>query len=113
MFVGVVHEANFGAVLACGAGGVTIELVKDVQVSLTPVSQNGVRELLGRLKTFPLLTGYRGSAPCDLDALVDLIVRIGTLADDLPQIAEIDFNPIRVGPAGVTIVDARVLLRPA
>jgi hypothetical protein len=60
------------------------------------------------LKSYPLLTGYRGGVAGDVAALIDAILRISELVEDLPQIAELDLNPILVHPTGVTIVDARV-----
>jgi acetyl coenzyme A synthetase (ADP forming)-like protein len=108
LIVGVVHDAQFGPVVACGAGGTTVELLKDVAVRLTPVTRSDAAEMVRQLKTFPLLSGFRGSEPCDVDAVEDIIVRLSTLANDLPEVAELDCNPVRASPAGASIVDARV-----
>jgi acetate---CoA ligase (ADP-forming) len=108
MIIGVVHDRQFGPVVACGAGGVLVELVKDVSVRLTPLAEQDAAEMVRELKTYPLLTGYRGSPPRDVRALEDAVVRIGALVEDLPQIAELDLNPILVHEHGATIVDARV-----
>jgi acetyl coenzyme A synthetase (ADP forming)-like protein len=108
MIVGVVHDRQFGPVVACGAGGVLVELLKDVSVRLAPLSERDAVEMVHELKTYPLLTGYRGGPAGDERALVDAILRVGTMVDDLPQIAELDLNPILVHPQGATIVDARV-----
>ena len=107
LMVGVVQDPQFGPLVACGAGGVLVELLKDVAVRLTPVARRDVEEMLRELKTFPRLTGYRGSPPCDLPALEDLLVRVGALADDLPQVVELDCNPVVILPSGVVVVDAR------
>ena len=112
MIVGVVHDPQFGPVLACGAGGVLVELLKDVSVRLTPLAAPDAEEMLRELKTYPLLTGYRGAAVHDVPALVDTVLRVGALVEELPQIAELDLNPILVHPSGVTVVDARVRVRP-
>ena len=61
MIVGVVHDPQFGPVLACGAGGVLVELLKDVSVRLTPLAAPDAEEMVRELKTYPLLTGYRGA----------------------------------------------------
>lgn len=108
MIVGVVHDRQFGTVLACGAGGVLVELVKDVSVRLTPVSELDALEMVRELKTWPLLAGYRGDPPRDASAVVDAIVRVSALVEDLPEIAELDLNPILVHEHGATIVDARI-----
>jgi acetyl coenzyme A synthetase (ADP forming)-like protein len=110
MIVGVVHDRQFGPVIACGAGGVLVELIKDVSVRLAPLSRTDAVEMVRQLKSFPLLGGYRGASPGDVDALVDTVLRISALVEDLPQIAELDLNPILVHEKGVTVVDARVRL---
>jgi acyl-CoA synthetase (NDP forming) len=112
MIAGVVHDGRFGPVLACGAGGVLVELMGDVSVRLAPVTREDAVEMLKSLKTYPLLTGYRGQRPADVDALIDVIVRTSIMADDLPAIAELDCNPILVHERGATIVDARVRVAP-
>ena len=110
MIVGVVHDPQFGPVVACGAGGVLVELIKDVSVRLAPLSKRDAEEMVRELKSFPLLTGYRGSSACDVEAVVDTVLRVSALVEDLPQIAELDLNPILVHAKGVTVVDARVRL---
>jgi acetate---CoA ligase (ADP-forming) len=112
MIVGVVHDPQFGPVVACGAGGVLVELLKDVSVRLTPLSRADAQEMVRELKTCPLLTGYRGAPACDVEALVDAILRVGALVEDLPQVAELDLNPIVVHPGGAVVVDARVRVAP-
>jgi acyl-CoA synthetase (NDP forming) len=113
MIVGVVHDRQFGPVVACGAGGILVELLKDVSVRLAPLSRQDAEEMVRELKTYPLLTGYRGGPKYDELALVDAILRLGVMVEDLPQIAELDLNPILVHTRGATIVDARVRIAPA
>ena len=108
MIVGVVHDPQFGPVVACGAGGVLVELLKDVTVRLTPLTALDAEEMVRALKTFPLLTGYRGNPAHDVAALVDVILRVGALVEAHPEIGELDLNPIIVHERGATIVDARV-----
>ena len=79
---------------------------------LTPLAARDAEEMVRELKTFPLLTGYRGGPADDVPALEDAILRVGALVEDLPQIAELDLNPILVHPSGVTVVDARVRVAP-
>ena len=108
MIVGVLHDEQFGPVVACGAGGVLVELIKDVSVRLTPLSRHDAQEMVDELRTRPLLSGYRGSPPRDVPALVDAVLRVAALVDDLPQVRELDLNPILVHENGATIVDARI-----
>src|SRR6185295_10846805 len=108
MLVGVVHDPQFGPVVACGAGGVQVELLRDVAVRLTPISREDAGEMIRGLKTYPLLNGFRGSDVCDVAALEDGLLRVSAMVEDLPQIAELDCNPFVVQQAGAVILDARV-----
>ncbi|HEU4767678.1 MAG TPA: GNAT family N-acetyltransferase [Pyrinomonadaceae bacterium] len=111
MLVGVVHDPQFGPVVACGAGGVQVELLRDVSVKLTPLSNEDASEMIRELRTYPLLTGFRGSAPADVAALEEGVLRVSALVEDIPQIAELDCNPLVVHEKGATILDARVRVR--
>jgi acetyl coenzyme A synthetase (ADP forming)-like protein len=108
MLAGVVHDPQFGPVLACGTGGVEVELLKDVAVRLTPLTAEDASAMLRELRTFPLLNGYRGAPVADVPRFEDLLLRLSTLADDLPDVAEVDCNPVVVSQTGAVIVDARV-----
>jgi acyl-CoA synthetase (NDP forming) len=112
MIVGVVHDPTFGPVVACGAGGVLTELLRDVAVRLVPITEQDAQEMLSQLRMAPLLHGYRGMPPRDTQALVDILIRVGALADDLPEVAELDLNPVLVHESGATIVDARLRVAP-
>lgn len=113
MLVGVVHDPLFGPVVACGAGGVAVELMKDVAVRLAPVTDLDARDMLRSLATFPLLDGYRGAPKADVAALEGMLLRVGAMADAHPEIAELDANPVIVSADGAVIVDARVRVSPA
>jgi len=113
MIVGVVQDEHFGPVLACGAGGTATELVKDVAVRITPISRTDALRMVRSLKTFPLLDGYRGAPKADVDALVDVLVRVSALVEAHPQVAEMDLNPLLVHTDGAVAVDARIRLEPA
>ena len=113
MLVGVVHDPQFGPVVACGAGGVQVELLRDVSVRLTPLAKEDAAEMIRSLKTYPLLTGFRGAAVCDVAALEDGLLRVSTMIEDIPQIAELDCNPFIVHEHGAVILDARVRVEAA
>jgi acetyl coenzyme A synthetase (ADP forming)-like protein len=113
LIVGVVNDRSFGPVLACGGGGTTAELIKDVAVRITPLSDLDAREMLQSLKTYPLLTGYRGAKKCDLGAIEEVILRVSAMVDAHPEIVELDCNPLIARPDGAVIVDARVRVETA
>jgi acetate---CoA ligase (ADP-forming) len=114
MIVGVTHDPSFGPIVVVGAGGTLVELLGDVTARITPLTDVDVDEMLGGLRMEPLLHGYRGSPPTDIPALKDLLHRINAMVDDLPEIAELDLNPVFIRPdgQGVVAVDVRLKLTP-
>ena len=108
MIAGFVHDPLFGPVVACGSGGVVVELVRDVSLRIAPLDRDDATEMVRDLKTFPLLTGYRGAMRCDVGTLEDLLLRLSAMAVDLSAIVELDCNPVIMTAQGATIVDARV-----
>ena len=115
MVVGVTHDPSFGPIILTGMGGTLVELLRDVSVRITPLTDRDVDEMLSDLRMAPLLRGYRGSAPADLGALKDLLFRINALVEDVPEVAELDLNPVfvREEGQGVAAVDVRLKLVPA
>ena len=113
MIVGLVHDPQCGPLLACGAGGTLVELLQDVAVRLTPLTADDARDMVRELKTFPLLQGFRGQPPADVAALEEALLRLSALAEDVPEIAELDCNPIVVLEHGAIVLDARIRLGPA
>jgi acyl-CoA synthetase (NDP forming)/GNAT superfamily N-acetyltransferase len=111
--VGVIHDPSFGPVLACGAGGPTAELIQDVAVRITPVTDLDAHEMVRSLKTFPLLDGYRGTPRCDVGAVEEVLLRVGAMVEAHPEIVELDCNPVLARPDGVLIAHARVRIEAA
>jgi acyl-CoA synthetase (NDP forming) len=111
--IGVVQDPVFGPLIAFGLGGIHLEILKDVLVRIAPLTDRDVDELLHGIKGFPLLQGYRGHPAADLEGLRDLLLRLSWLADTVPEIAELDLNPvIALAPGqGCQIVDARIRVR--
>ena len=112
MLVWVLHDPQFGPVIACGAGGVLVELLRDVSVRLTPLNADDAAEMIRSLKTYPLLAGFRGQPAYDAAALQDALLRVSALVEDLPQVVELDCNPIMVLEQGAAVIDARVRVAP-
>jgi acyl-CoA synthetase (NDP forming) len=108
LIIGVVNDHSFGPVLACGAGGTIAELINDVAVRITPITDSDAGEMLRSLRTFPLLDGYRAAPRCDLGAIEDALRRVSAMVEAHPEIVELDCNPLIAGPDGAVIVDARV-----
>ena len=111
--VGVVQEPVFGPLVVFGLGGVATEVLADHAALLTPLTDTDADGLIRSIKAAPLLLGHRGSPPADLQALRDLLLRVSRLADDLPEITDLDLNPVIARPDGVFVVDARVKAAPS
>jgi acetyl coenzyme A synthetase (ADP forming)-like protein len=110
--VGVTQDPTFGPLVAFGLGGVTAELWRDVAVRLVPLTDADVAELLAAPRGAPLLHGWRGAPPVDLQALGAVLGRVGVLADALAELAELDCNPLVARRDGVWVLDAKVRVRP-
>jgi acetyl coenzyme A synthetase (ADP forming)-like protein len=110
MMVGVSQDPTFGPVLMVGLGGMLAELVADVSVRIHPLTDSDVDDMLVNLRGYPLLIGYRGSEPVDVLALKNLLFRLSALVEAVPEIAELDLNPVFVRTTGVAAVDARIRL---
>jgi acetyl coenzyme A synthetase (ADP forming)-like protein len=112
--VGVVSDPTFGPLIVCGLGGVQVELLRDASFRLPPVTDLDASEMLDRLRLRALFDGYRGSPPADRTALVGLIQRVSALVEAVPELRELDLNPVKVlrPGEGVQVVDARVRLGP-
>jgi len=108
MVVGVTGDPNFGPVVACGFGGVGGELVRDVAIRLTPLSDLDAHEMVRGLRTFPLLNGYRGAPHCDVASLEDVLLRVSVIVESHREVMELDCNPLYVAPSGTFITGARV-----
>ena len=108
--VGVSNDPSFGHLIMFGMGGVNAELLNDVAFRLNPLTELDVQELIGSVKMSKLFDGYRGMPAGDKPALKDLLLRLSAMVEDNPQIAELDFNPVKVLPAGqgYWVVDARI-----
>jgi acyl-CoA synthetase (NDP forming) len=112
LVAGLVHDRLFGSVVMLGLGGVQTDLLGDRQLRLVPVTDLDAARMWRDLRAAPLLTGYRGAPPVDTRSVEDLVVRLGRLAEDLPEVAELDLNPVLAGPDGVVAVDAKLRLAP-
>jgi acetyltransferase len=110
MIVGTKKDPIFGTVMLVGMGGVTAELFKDKRLEFPPLNEQLARQMLKSLKIYPLLKGYRGDTPKNMDKLIEALIRMSYLAADYPEIAELDINPLVVTPTDVIALDARIVV---
>ena len=112
--VGVTTDPLFGPLLVCGLGGTLVEVLHDVVFRLTPVSDSDAAEMLTKLRATVLLDGYRGAPPGDREALIALVLRVSALVESVPELQELDLNPVKVlAPGdGVIALDGRMRLAP-
>jgi acyl-CoA synthetase (NDP forming) len=111
--IGVVQEPVFGPLVVFGLGGAAAEVPGDHAARLVPLTDADADELIHAAHAAPLLSGHRGTPPVDAAALADALLRVSRLADDLPEVAELDLSPVVAGPDGVCAVHVRVRVSPA
>ena len=111
VIVGASIDEVFGPVVLCG-GGIAVEVMADVAVALPPLNRSLARELVSRTRMSRLLAGYRDHPPADLDALHDVLIAVSQMLADLPQLAELDINPLWVDEHGALALDARLRVAP-
>jgi acetyltransferase len=110
LIVGTKKDPIFGTVMLVGMGGVTAELFKDKRLEFPPLNEQLAHQMLKSLKIYPLLKGYRGDSPKNIDKLIEALIRMSYLAADYPEIAELDINPLVVTPTDVIALDARIVV---
>jgi len=110
VIMGMSQDAQFGPVLMFGLGGILVEVLKDVSFRLVPITPRDARQMVQEIKGRPLLEGYRGQEPADVEALEKLLLRLSDFIEKHPEIAELDLNPIFAYKDGAIAVDARIIL---
>ncbi len=113
MIIGVAQEPVFGPLVVFGSGDAAAEVPGDQVARLTPLTDADADEMIHAVRAAPLLAGRRGTPPADTVALADALLRVSRLADDLPEVSELDLNPVVARPDGVWCVDVRVRISPA
>jgi acetyl coenzyme A synthetase (ADP forming)-like protein len=112
LLVGAVEDPVFGPLVALGPGGTLAELIGAASFRLAPLTDADADELVRTGKVARLLSGFRGAPPADMDAVAELLLRVGRLVDDVPEVVELDLNPVIAGPGGCVAVDARIRVAP-
>jgi acetyl coenzyme A synthetase (ADP forming)-like protein len=115
ILIGMVEDPNFGPLVVFGLGGVFVELIGDVAFRINPLTDLDADDMVQSVKSARLLEGYRGAEPGDVEAVKNALLRVSAMIEDLPEMVEMDMNPVKVGPpgAGVRVVDARIRVTPA
>ena len=110
VIVGAIKDAQFGPTLMFGLGGIFVEVLKDVTFRIAPITEEEAKEMISEIKAYPILKGYRGNPPADIDSIAKILVNTSKLVIDHQEIKELDLNPIIVYESGAKTVDARIIL---
>jgi len=113
VIIGMSKDAQFGPVLMFGLGGILVEILKDVSFRIVPLTRRDAREMIREIKGYPLLEGYRGQEPVDVNNLEELILKVSSFVERHPEVKELDLNPVFAYSDGAVAVDARVVLETA
>jgi acetyltransferase len=108
LIVGTATDPVFGPVILFGQGGTAVELIQDRAVALPPLNATLAHELVSRTRIFKLLQGYRDRPPADMDAILETLIKLSQMTIDLPEVAEVDVNPLLADEDGVLALDARI-----
>lgn len=109
LIIGGIQDSIFGPTVLCGFGGIFTELYKDVSFRVAPIEPKDAMSMITELKGYPLLHGFRGSRPVDMEGVIQLIQQVGQLMQENPDITELDLNPIRVNENGICVLDVRII----
>ena len=113
LLVGLSEDRVFGPLVAFGNGGTAVEIMHDTSLELPPLNRLLAHRLMSRTRVWQILQGYGGKPPADLDAIIEILIRLGQLAADQPEILELDLNPLLADSAGVVALDARIRIASA
>ena len=110
IIVGSIKDPQFGPTLMFGFGGIFVEVMKDVAFRVAPITEEDAQEMISEVKAYPILKGYRGQPPLDINMIVKILLSTSRLVMDHQEIKELDLNPIMVYEKGAKTVDARIIL---
>ena len=108
LLIGVMRDPVFGPAITFGSGGTSVEVIKDNAIALPPLNQFLARKMITQTKAFKMLKAFRGLPEVNFDAIVDVLLRISDMVAQLPEIVELDINPLFADEEGVMAVDARI-----
>jgi acetate---CoA ligase (ADP-forming) len=110
LMIGVTQDPSFGPLIGFGLGGIHVEILKDICFRVTPITDLDAKEMVRSIRGYRLLEGYRGHPPADVTAIEDLLLRVARLVEEVPEIGELDLNPVMaLSPGnGCVVIDARI-----
>jgi acyl-CoA synthetase (NDP forming) len=111
--IGVTEDLSFGPLIAFGLGGIHVEILADVCFRVTPLTERDAEEMMRGIRGYRLLEGYRGHPPADVQAIREVLLRVSRMVEDIPEIRELDLNPIFGLPPGQGYAVADVRIRVA
>ena len=110
VIIGGIKDPQFGQTIMFGLGGTFVEVMKDVSFRIAPITKEDAQEMITEIKAYPILKGYRGQSPRDIDAIIEILLDTSRLVMDNQNIKELDLNPVIVYSKGAKTVDARIIL---
>jgi len=110
VIVGAIKDPQFGPTIMFGLGGIFVEVLKDVTFRIAPITEEDAKEMISEIKAYPILRGFRGAPPADIEAITKILVNTSKLVMEHQEIKELDLNPIMVYKSGAKTVDARIIL---
>ena len=111
VIIGTKYDDQFGPVIMYGLGGIMVEIIKDVSFRVLPITRSAAKRMIEQTKSFPILNGARGNPKLDQQAIRKLLMLCSEIVEAYPDIEEMDLNPVIVHEKGISIVDARVILK--
>ena len=111
LIIGMTTDPQFGPALMFGIGGILVELLEDVSFRIAPITEYDAKEMIHEIKGFPILDGYRGKPKADINAIVEVLLKISNLVIKHEEINEMDLNPVFIYDKGLICVDARIILK--
>ena len=111
LIIGMTTDPQFGPALMFGIGGILVELLEDVSFRIAPITEYDANEMIHEIKGFPILDGYRGKPKADIEAIVEVLMKISDLVTKHEEINEMDLNPVFIYDNGLICVDARIILK--
>ena len=111
LIIGMTTDPQFGPALMFGIGGILVELLEDVSFRIAPITEYDANEMIHEIKGFPILDGYRGKPKADIEAIVEVLMKISDLVTKHEEIHEMDLNPVFIYEKGLICVDARIILK--
>jgi acetyltransferase len=108
LFIGAKRETGYPPIVVCGLGGIFVEVLKDVSTAMTPISEQESLQMIQHLKAYPMLQGIRGKKGIDINSYASSIKKIGLLVQAVPEIMELDLNPLLATENKIIAVDARI-----